>query len=421
MAAADGLRLLFDALDGSGQILSDDTRRIICELHEDWAACDGDDVELVSAKHREPSYGAYTTIEKLLTDGGLVHLFGRWCALKETPTCRLVTTAGLGSGPAQDLEKATTWLRAQRASGTNLSTDTNHGSVITEFARGLLRHPSGLPAEWRDSTGANPTTPSEAQRRQTARFLSVLSLDHGRPRRVHVPYAAPSMYAKPVLVRMGHPNIPPEAAWAAVLGLFRERMRAAGPLPHGGLPAVLAYRRGTLPESTAAERQLAARIVYMSEISLAVRVAISHPKGYIPIRRHTPGNRMAIKMEVGTCADNTIERADQLRKDYVEHWRTRIGIDHTARAERDQMRRALLRISDDATAIVSRQPEPWGPQFWRELQAQLDRHGAEWWPSAMETDLRLGGICDLANRCQVWFSQKFDIDAELARRREGQG
>ncbi|WP_180685300.1 hypothetical protein [Streptomyces gossypiisoli] len=102
MATADGLSLYETALDSDGLLAADNTCRIVCERHEDWAVVVDDDVELVSAKHRDAPYGAYTTINQLADDGGIAHLFNRWHTLGEKPTCRLVTTPGL-SGTAQDL------------------------------------------------------------------------------------------------------------------------------------------------------------------------------------------------------------------------------------------------------------------------------------------------------------------------------
>jgi hypothetical protein len=96
MAAADGLALYRDALDDTGQLAVGFDGRIVCEHHEDWVAVQGDDAELVSGKHREQAYGAYTTVNQLVSEGGLGHLFGRWHVLYQKPTCRLVTTAGLG-------------------------------------------------------------------------------------------------------------------------------------------------------------------------------------------------------------------------------------------------------------------------------------------------------------------------------------
>jgi hypothetical protein len=112
MAASDGLALYLDAIEGGPRWGGDDTG-IVCEYHEDWVILRADEAELVSGKHREPSVGAFTTVAQLLDMGGLAHLFGRWHSLGELPYCRLVTTAGLGKGPAQHLSKAAETLRAQ--------------------------------------------------------------------------------------------------------------------------------------------------------------------------------------------------------------------------------------------------------------------------------------------------------------------
>jgi hypothetical protein len=109
MAAADGLSLYLDVIEGASRMVGADTG-IICEHHEDWVVVRSGEAGLVSAKHREPSVGVFTTIPQLLGDGGLAHLFGRWYATSELPYCRLVTTAGLGRGPAQELSEATPGL-----------------------------------------------------------------------------------------------------------------------------------------------------------------------------------------------------------------------------------------------------------------------------------------------------------------------
>ncbi|MEY9860820.1 hypothetical protein ABH935_006457 [Catenulispora sp. GAS73] len=86
-AAADCLALYLAALDHDGRLAENEDRRIVCERHEDWVPIHGDDAEIVSGKHREPAYGSYTTLNKLFDDGGIAHLFLRWLALDEKPTC----------------------------------------------------------------------------------------------------------------------------------------------------------------------------------------------------------------------------------------------------------------------------------------------------------------------------------------------
>jgi hypothetical protein len=60
-----------------------------------------------------------------------------------------------------------------------------------------------------------------------------------------------------------------------------------------------------------------------------------------------------------------------------------------------------------------------GGDLWRELQACVEAMPAGW-PEDLDPGLRLGGICDLGNRCQVWFSDRFDVDAAIAQLRAQQ-
>ena len=64
MAAADGLGLYLNALEG-GRLRDGEDARIVCERHEDWAVVRGTDAELVSAKHRDPSNGVFSTLNQL--------------------------------------------------------------------------------------------------------------------------------------------------------------------------------------------------------------------------------------------------------------------------------------------------------------------------------------------------------------------
>jgi hypothetical protein len=418
MAAADGLALYLDALS-EGKLRADADGRIVCEHHEDWVVVRGDDAELVSAKHREPGYSVFTTTGQLAGDGGLAHLFGRWHTLGERPSCRLVTTAGLAPGPAQGLEKAAAYLRDLRRSGQDLlPADGDHEPAISGFARALRLHPGDLPSPWQATTGDGAEAARD-QAGQVCRFLAGLCIQHGKPSRAHVGHAAPTMYCAPVLDRLGHDDPAlAVAVWEAVHGLFRTRMRAAGPTPQGALPAVLAYQPGTLPPGTVGERELAARIVTVADIDVAVRAALAHPRGFLPLPPAPRVTRLAVKMAAGCCTDNSIERAEQLRLDHQRYWRARVSGDPAARTSQQRLRRELLRISDQATAAVSPVPgAAWGADLWRELQARVEVMPGGGWPEDLDPGLRLGGICDLSNRCKVWFSDRFDVDAAIAQLR----
>ncbi|MFF0229754.1 hypothetical protein [Micromonospora sp. NPDC005254] len=420
MAAADGLRLYLDSLDVSGRLVSADGCRVLCERHEDWVTLRGEDAELVSAKHWGLSFGAYTTLNSLADDGGVGHLFGRWLVMQEKAICRLVTTAGLGDGQPKHLGILAETLRDRRLAGRELIAPGEFDELLTAFGKALLKHCDGLTDRWEaDASGLGETVPTAEHRQQMARFLSMFRYQ-ASPTKEVVTFAAPNMYAQPVLNRLGS-TVAAESVWQAVVSLFRARMRAGGPTEAGGLPAVLVAPVGAAaPSVVEREKELTSRIVTLGDIDMAIRTAIAHPAGFARLPRMVRTSRLAIKMQVGGCSDNAVERAEQLRLDYQDLWRDRTASDPQARVDQMRLRRALLRISDVATSKVKAPTTSWGAELWRELEAQLEQQAATL-PHEVDVDLALGGLCDLSNECKVWFSESFDIDAEVAHRRGERG
>lgn len=423
MAAAHGLRLLYDALS-NGPLSEASFCRIICELHEDWVACVGDDAELVSAKHRERSFGAYTTVTMLVTKGGFGHLFGRWCALREKPTCRLVTTAGL-KNKAKDLISAASTLRSQHLSKAPMSLDGDQKAAVDDFVKCLLdykagEHESGLPEAWTGTKEQPVTTPTQAHIEQAMRFLAILEVDVDPPLRKEVVHAAPTMYVVPVLGVLGLNEARAADVWNVVLGLFRERMRAAGPTPHGALPLLMQWRPAANGQADNGERDLVSRIVTISDIVIAIEIAATAITASFSPPPVLPPTRLGLKMAAGGCSDNAIERGEQLGLDYREFWRAKEEVDHSARFEHNATRRLLLRISDEATETVRQPDEQWGARLWTEIQSRIGDTPVTKWPEQMDEELALGGICDLSSRCQVWFGDRFDIEAAMTHAQQGQ-
>ncbi|MGW2033061.1 hypothetical protein [Streptomyces sp. NPDC001811] len=417
MAAADGLQMYLDALGPEKRLQSNEDRRVLCEYHEDWVALDGDKAEIVSAKHRDPSVDAYRTINQLADDGGLAHLFLRWRALKEKPTCRLTTTGGLLSGDPQDLESATKVLRAARLAGRPVTLEDGWLPSVVRL-HSAIRTYSGkhLPDDW--LKGGKAEVSEEEQHHQVARFLSILNIQHSLTRRSDIGFAAPAKFVKPVIDHLGY-DVPCEAVWNAVYGLFYTRMRAAGPRKEATISPVLAYANGSGPPTSAdKERELAGRIVTMRDIDVAILMAVGNPGAYQSLDSPLRLSRAAVKMRRGYCSDNSIERGEQLRKDYHRYWRDRLMGDPTAMAERERLRRLLLRVSDRADTPELRLHGKWGPAFWNSIQDALDGIPLEQIPVGMDADLLLGGISDLANACQIWFSDRFNVEEEIRRLRD---
>jgi hypothetical protein len=419
MAAADGLSIYLAALDADGKPADGDNVRLLCEHHEDWVVLQNGDAELVSAKHPGLSFGAYTTLNSLADDGGLAHLFNRWLAMQEKPTCRLVTTAGTAKD-AQDLVNLAEIARERRTAGEGFAAATDQIDLLNRFGKVLLKHCDGLAERWKQADGSEPAEPPTAEhRQQIVRFLSVFTFQDSVTRQ-YAPHAAPSMYVQPVLVKLGS-TASAGPVWEAVAALFRVRMRAAGPTPTGGLPTVLAYPLGSpAPTPAELEASLSSRIVTLMDIHTAVRAAIEHPTGFAPLPRLVRVSRLAIKMEVGGCPENSVERAEQLRADWSDYWRDPLAADPAARARQQRLIRLLLRINDAVAQRVQRPGAAWGPDLWRELQLELNLYAGDL-PADMDVDLALGGLCELSNRCKVWFSEGFDVAIEQARRRPAVG
>ena len=422
MATADGLRLFADALDGDGHLLPEAGGRIICEHHEDWTVLNDPDAELVSAKHREPSSGAWTTIKQLVDKGGLAHLFGRWLVLDEKPNVRLVTCAALAPGDPRKLAKVTVLLRDQ-AAGCELDalTLTLVNEVAMGFAKELLLHRDGLPEEWRAPAEATAKTyvVGDAHGQKVRSFLAMLFIDDGRPHREVTEHAAPSMYMQPVLDKLGRRDVPASAVWEAVLQLFRVRMRAQGPIQDGALPLVLMTSSNSGGATSAFEvrRALLPRTIDVHDIAIAIRTALANPLGYMPLSVPGQLSKLSVKMAWGGCADTSISRAERLRSDFKRYWRERDDSVPGSAAERYVMERTFLRVADEATSEVRTATGTWGSPFWIALANHLDRLHESGSIDGLDNDLALGGICDLAAKCEVWFSPRFDVKAEIARLR----
>ena len=168
---------------------------------------------------------------------------------------------------------------------------------------------SGVGGE--DAATGSPKALGEDRQTLTA-FLQVLRIQHSEPNRNYVPLLAARAYARPVAEHLSVSHAE-DAIWAAVLGLVRERMRAAGPRRRGRLPTVF----GTNADVPAYET----RTVTVNDVSVAISVAVKNQAGFQPLPRRIRTSKVAIKMGEGGCSDNTIERAETLRRQYRQHWR----------------------------------------------------------------------------------------------------
>lgn len=412
MAAADGLALYRDALDELGMLNPACDDYILCEWHEDWVVGSGDNMELVSGKHRSADVGAYTTVNKLADDGGVAHLFNRWFALGRKPMCRLVTTGGLKVGPARDLKALAARLRTVGTEKREPALNSEESKIVGQLRTAIKTYDKGTAGRW-NRTETCPGVAEEDQNREVTAFLASLTIVTVEVSQGVVGDAAPTKYVKPVLKKMGRDVADCVAVWKAVLGLFRERMQSRGETTYGDLPLVLQRDRGGALEPDV-RRRIASRLVTLGDIQVAIETALAIPSAYQPVPSVPAISRVEIKMTHGGCSSNAVSRATALRMEYEEYWREQESEAPGARAARKNLERLLRRVSDRAMG----DSELSGHGLWTAVDDKLvELEEAGKLPAGVDSEIALGGLCDLSNRCQVWFGPKFDIDAVIANRR----
>ncbi|MEC3977417.1 hypothetical protein [Amycolatopsis sp. H20-H5] len=412
MATADGLALYRDALDEQGVLDPGCDDYILCEWHEDWVVGSGDLMQLVSGKHRSPDVGAYTTVNKLADDGGVAHLFNRWFALGKKPMCRLVTTGGLKAGPARELKTLTARLRTLKTDKHEQALTPDETRVVKQLRTAIATYDKGTAERWK---GANtyPAVEEKDQDREVTDFLASLTIVTVVMNQGVVGDAAPSKYVKPVLEKMSHAVVDSAAVWKAVLGLFRARMQSHGETTYGDLPVVLQrdHSGGLEPD---VRRRIARRLVTLGDIQIAIETALAIPGAYQSVAPVATISRVEIKMAQSGCSSNAVSRATALRMEYEEYWRDQESGDPGARVARKNLERLLRRVSDHAMG----DSELSGHGLWTAVDDKLvELQEAGELPAGVDSEIALGGLCDLSNRCQIWFGPTFDIDAVIAGRR----
>jgi hypothetical protein len=414
MAAADGLALYRDALGEQGVLEPTCDDYILCEWHEDWVVGSADLMELVSGKHRSADVGAYTTVNKLADDGGLAHLFNRWFALGQKPMCRLVTTGGLTAGPARELKALASRLRTLEPGRREPALTSDEAKVVRQMSMAIMTHDKGTAKRWK-RTETYPGVGEKDQDREVIAFLASLTIVTVEVTQGVVDDAAPTKYVKPVLEKMGRDVAACVAVWKAVLGLFRERMQSRGETTYGDLPLVLQRDRSGGPEPEV-RRRIARRLVTVGDIQIAIETALAVPGAYQPVPPVPAISRVEIKMTQGGCSSNAVSRATVLRMEYEDYWRDQESGDPGARVARKKLEGLLRRVSDRAMG----DSELSGHGLWSAVDDKLvELEEAGQLPAGVDSEIALGGLCDLSNRCQIWFGPRFDIDAVITDRRSG--
>lgn len=407
MAAADAFTLLTQSFAQGWTIQDQTAARIVCEYHEDWLIQARGEIELVSAKHRESATGPWTTINALMDSGGMAHLFARWLALGKQTSSRLVSSVA-ASKLGSELERCT-GLAKKKLQGVELDDgeETLLSQTIDASAKSLLLLKRGLPIDWQAPEGATAKTVAvqQEQRQTLLMFLASFIFDLERPSRQLVRHAAPSLYVEPLLALLNAPSALAPIVWSTVLPLFEARMRSRGPGDTSDVPPVAAAQSNADPSQAI----IAARSMNLTELLLAVRSVLANPNAYAPLSTPVRVTKLSMKLAQGGCSENSIARAERLRLDYKAYRRLREKNIPGSRSERASIERYLLRAADEETNTVRKPTERWGKELWHALSQRFQDEPPTMKGAGLDGDLALGGVCQLTNRCVIWFSPYFDV------------
>lgn len=387
---------------------SDSDVAIVCEHLADYVFCHENDLTLVSAKHRDPSQGPWTT-SSLVKDGGLAVLFSRWHTFPSAIRTRIVTNAGVNSATAGKIVEACKILREDPSAALG-----DLDAAVRDCGARVLAHlpREGAPEDWWSAEN----TPSQQFRQVFREFLSSFVLDAERQSRRHLPTAGVSQYMQPVLSKLQRLQCPADAAWKTLGEYCAQRMRGASAENLDTYLEVLPNVLG-MTKQEREERGIQARVIAKREILEVLDLVESLQLGgsqFSPELAPTVLNIKLVNGGFGATAASAAQSASSRWRDFVLQMQSAGPLQSEQLAS---LRTTLLRIASEAEE--SAMDSAVSAQFGRAMRIQLLERIRTEIPddvrSGADDETLLGGVYWLASECRVWFSRPFVIgNARLA-------
>ncbi|WP_143447421.1 hypothetical protein [Kineosporia sp. R_H_3] len=415
VAAADACRLLREVKTRSAPLPSGDGPVIISEHHEDWAIIKGRHAELVSAKHRESSTGAWT-LPELVASGGVAHLFHEWRRTGRGARCRLVSNSGLKAGPAQKVGLATHLARSQTASLSSAQTQALD-LAVDQLTRQLMMNAEVAhltPAERSSGRDRRTFSPVPALLLDVRRFMASLVFDCDRPQAKYIDSSSPADYVQPLIRVLGGDVTRAAEVWREIKSQLRPRMQGHGETPAGSLDYLSALASDD-PALSLREEHIARRTIHIDGL-LEVVAAMLATTPVRPIPTSIYRDRLSIKMDRGGCSPSQIAAAQH----HVSAWVTAStdlvpdapGFHPAVDKLRMKLERAALQAEIDAIDN-SVQGDQYGRGVMSNLYEQVDAlqtFAAP--PFPLTYEVVLGGMLQHATQCRLWFGPRFTIEPD---------
>jgi hypothetical protein len=193
------------------------------------------------------------------------------------------------------------------------------------------------------------------------------------------------------------------AVWSAVVDVVRRRMTARGPVPLGDLAPLVAAARGETAREALA-RELRARQVSVEDILTTVQTAATAPAAYTSLDVPPAATKLAMKLTEGGCTPTTVRTAESLALQWRRTRRERVGDVPGVAADfaaAELQLRQLASAAAETAASSATAGTAYGPAMWLELNRAVTADALARLPFPADDLLALGGVCDLASRCEA--------------------
>lgn len=349
---------------------------ILCEWHTDFILGWHSTMAPVSVKSREPNAGAWT-LAKLFSDGGMLTLYRRWLALGKPRECRWITNGGM-NGECQRLQQM---CRKEDA-------------AAIKVWIGHHKYRFGQEVETADLLA----------------FLRALRIDNDGPRPSDQRIVNIETHARRSLRLMGRSPAHAAEAYDRCVDMARKASRGFAVIePEWTSAARGALNSGALAAATARRRLLKADVMrsMINEIT-------------DPIAAHVPpvagdATTLVKKLRRGKVVPTAEAAARRARlqwsafeASFSEPIPRNSGPSDFAR-----LRSQVLHAATQAQIAASREGNPYGDHMLEQLEERMSQMARDAPPvHGVRTDLLMGLVYDLTARCEVWWSDRFDVNTE---------
>ncbi|NDU75683.1 hypothetical protein GWI34_24100 [Actinomadura sp. DSM 109109] len=347
---------------------------ILCEWHTDYILGWRDGTKsIASIKSREPDSG-YWTIARLFSDGGLGTLYERWSECGRPQESRWLTNGGLD----QD-------CRTLRDACSSKNVD-----AISVQA-------------------ANLKDRFKASKDDTEKFLQSLRIYNRFPNVEYFRALDIEEYCRPLLASQ---NLSLDMARPLYDGVYDLVTQAAAALGEEEGHWLLASQ-GSLDEPALLDREVQKRFVTRRDV-LEILQALG-VQSNIELPNPVPGTtRLTKKLIKGNVVPSAIAAARRARREWTQHEYENtppIPSGHSG-ANFGKLRAIVTSEASESQRIARQTGELYGDEMLNEIQRRvglLARDIAGY--PGLDSRLLMGLVYDLTARCEIWWSDWFDVDS----------